>query len=286
MHVPTRVIPSRGAAALVAIAALACAADDGPMQLAYQFDVSQGSSFLTTINQDIAVAMGGHAMEGAREMRARYTILADAATGDNLHGTVRLDSLRASLIWGQSQERFDTRHLIGREFPMTVAPGGGPPTYDAEDLPAIDMGGRGGGAVPASMLIDYAFPTLPAEPVTVGSAWRETRTNRRLEATMWVTAEVQTTYRVSGMANIEGTRCLMIKSESTGTLSDGLAHGTVVPFSGQLQGSATWCFDPYSGVLVEMIGEEVTNGGTRSPDGGSATIQQTTRVEIRNVTAS
>ena len=109
---------------------------------------------------------------------------------------------------------------------------------------------------------------------------------KRLEATVWVAAEVRTTYRVTGTANIEGTRCLMIESESAGTLSDGFAHGADVPFSGKLQGTATWCFDTESGVLVEMIGEEVTDGGTQSPQGAGATIKQTTKIEIHNVTAT
>ena len=269
---------------LLAFAAMACRTGDAPMQLAYQLDAAEGDAFTATLSQNIAFAMGDHAVNGTRELRARYTIRGDRTAGHHLAGSVQLDTVRASMIWGQNQQRISTRHLAGVTFPLTVAPTGGAPKYDAETLPVIEVGG--GRPVPASLLIDYGFPTLPTEPVTTGSTWSETRTNHRLEAVVWVTADVTTTYRVKGTTTIEGTRCLLVESESVGTLSDGFAGGKEVEYAGQLTGSATWCFDAQSGVLVEMIGEELTDGAFRAPDGPERTIKQTTMIEIHNVTAS
>jgi len=267
-----------------ALAFMACSGGDDPVQLVYRFDAAPGQAFSTTLSQSLGVRMGDHAMDGTRELHARYRIMADAPhAGHDLRAIVRLDTVRASLIWGPNEQRIDTRHLAGREFALTVAPNGGEPTYDPASLPTMDMGQLGGGSVAPSLLIDYGFPTLPAEPVSTGSTWSETRTSRRLEATIWVTANVETTYRVTGREHIDGTRCLTIASASTGTLSDGNAHGDPVAFTGQLHGTAHWCFDAESGVLVRMTGEEITEGSIPRDEGAAATVNQSTKIEIHHV---
>ncbi len=264
---------TRHIACLLTLAAVGCRGADAPVQLAYRFDATQGNGYAAELAHEIDFSMGDHGMHGSRQLRARYTILGE---------TARLDSIRASMIWGENQQRFDTRHLAGVSFPLAVPATGGTPTYDVATLPVIEMGGQAGGTVPASIMIDYGFPTLPSEPVTTGSTWSETRRYPRLEAFMWVTADVTTTYRVKGRKTVEGTRCMEVTSESAGTLSEGSFNGDPQPYEGQLTGSATWCFDADSGVLVQMIGEEVTDGvsaGTERPD---IVIKQTTKFEVRS----
>jgi hypothetical protein len=257
---------------VLVLAAVGCRGADAPVQLAYRFEATQGTTFTAELGHEIDFSMGDHAMHGTREMRARYTVLGE---------TARLDSIRASMIWGPNQQRIDTRHLTGVVFPLTVSATGGPPTYDAT-LPVVDMGGQAGGAVPASIMIDYGFPTLPTESVTTGSTWSETRSYPRLEAFMWVMADVTTTYRVKGQSTIDGTRCVEVTSESVGTLSEGSHDGEAQPYAGQLTGSATWCFDAASGVLVQVIGEEATDGASAGTDRPDLMIKQMTKIEIHN----
>ena len=261
-------------AMFLALVAFGCSGAEAPVQLAYRFDTTQGNAFTAELGHEIDFSMGDHAMHGTRQMGAGYTILGESA---------RLDSAKASMIWGENQQRIDTRHLAGVVFPLTVPATGGPPTYDAGSLPVIEMGGQAGGAVPANILIDYGFPTLPTEPVTTGSTWSDTRSHPRLEAFMWVMADVTTTYRVKGQSTIDGTHCVEVTSESVGTLSEGSHDGEAQPYAGQLTGSATWCFDPESGVLVQMVGEELSDGVSAGTDRPDVLIKQTTKIEIRNI---
>jgi hypothetical protein len=252
------------------------------VQLAHQFQTSDGQSYVTTIEQTMAVQMGEHAMDGSRELSGGYTIRAsETSNGADLQGVVRLDSARATLVMGPGQQRADTRHLPGREFSLALPRAGGVPVY-GDEMPSIEMGERGGGAVPVSVLIDYGFPRLPDEPASVGSSWTEQRTRRQLESTMWVTAEITTTYTVVGHDTVQGSRCLLIESESSGTLSKGFAHGTSMDYVGELRGSATWCFDAAAGTLVHMSGQETTDGRVESQQ-ASASIAQTTSITIQHV---
>lgn len=276
-------IASIGLPSLGALLALcACGPTEGPTPLAHTFDPSAGRSYVTSLEQQMAIAMGDHAMSGSRELRAGYTIRGAESNGATQRAVVRLDSVRATLIMGQSQERFDTRDLRGREFTVALPAGGGAPGYVGEAMPVIDMGERGGGALPASALIDYGLPTLPSEPVARGSTWSERRTRRQLEGTVWVSADITTTHTVAGFDTVDGSRCLVVESESKGTLSDGLAHGTAVDYVGELQASATWCFDTAGGGLVHLQGEETTRGEIESAR-GSASIEQTTTVTVHQV---
>lgn len=283
MPTVTRPLLALGAG-LLASAAAACGTDE-PVELVYRLGGPPGASYVTTLTQDIIFDMGDHGGEGTREIRARYTIRAGDAPTDVTQqiGSVHVDSLRASMVWGQAQQRIDTRHLVGREFPMTVATTGGAPVYDSDSMPSIDMGDRGGGTVPMSLLVDYGFPAFPDRAVAAGSTWTETRIGRRLEGTLWTSADIVTTYRVAGMNTVGGVRCLDIESTSAGTLSDASGHGMELEYDGRLQGTARWCFDPASGELLEMTGEETTTGRAPWPNGATATIDQTTKVEIRNV---
>ena len=265
----------------LALVGMACRASPDPVRLAYQ--LGDQTSYVVSLEQKMAVRMGEHAMDGSRVLRAGYSIRAAAApVGVDLNAIVRFDSVHVDLVLGPSQHRIDTRHLPGREFALRVPAAGGPPQYDGDGVPTMEMGDRGGGSVPASLLVEYAFPALTDEPVSVGSTWTERKTRRQLEASVWVTADVTTTHTVVGYDTVEGRRCLVIESESSGSTSDGSAHGATFEYAGNVRGSARWCFDAAGGALLSMSGEEVTSGLV-DPDERSASIDQTSTITIRHV---
>jgi len=267
----------------LALVGVACRADPEPVRLGYQ--LPDQASYVVSLEQKMAVRMGEYAMDGSRVLRAGYSIRATgAATAEDLNAIVHLDSVHVDLVMGQSRHLIDTRHLPGREFALHMPAASGPPQYDGDEVPTVEMGERGGGSVPTSLLVDYAFPSLPDEPVSVGSTWTERKTRRQLEASVWVTADVTTTHTAVGYDAVEGRRCLVVESESSGTTSDGSAHGATFPYAGAVRGSARWCFDTAGGALLSMSGQEVT-AGVVNPEERSASIDQTSTITIRRVAA-
>lgn len=244
----------------LALLAAACGASDAPVQLTWHLDAGRPDSYTMSLTHEIDFSMGDHGMHGLRELGASYTLLGDAM--------VRLDTVRASMIWGENRQRIDTRHLAATSFPFP------------EQSPVIEMGGRNGGPIPVSHLIEYGFPTLPTEPVRAGSTWNEARSGLRPEGFLQVTANITTTHRVKGPNTVNGRDCLEIESTATGTLSDGAMEGNTVPYAGTLAGTATWCFDTASGTLVTMRGEEVTQGTSSVPDRPDMQISQKATIEL------
>jgi len=268
----------RRATVLLAFAVAACDGGDESWQLAYRLPASQGRSYATTLTHEIDFDMGDHTSHAVREIRTGFTVRAGAGPAT---GTVQLDSVRASMLWGQARMGIDTRHLAGRGFGIAVTDTS--PTFASDQVPIIDMGDKAGGPVRANLLVAYAYPRLPAEPVTAGSTWTERRTGPRLQGAVWVTEDVGTTHRVIGMETIDGTRCVRVESESTGTFSGGSMGELDLDFDGEIHGTASWCFDARSGALVELTGEETGRGSTPWPNRGTVRMDQTARVEVRTV---
>jgi len=265
----------------ITVATAGCRPSSDPVRLGYQLPTRGQRSYVVSVEQTMAVSMGEHSMDGTRSLRTGYSVrAAGTAGGPDLDAIVHLDSVRADLVMGESRYRIDTRDLPGREFALRVPATGGPPQYDGDSVPTMEMGDRGGGSVPATLLVDYAFPSLPNTPVSIGSTWTERTTRRQLDASVWVTADITTTYTVVGYDAVEGTRCLVIESESTGSTADGSAHGASFEYAGEVHGSARWCFDPAGGALISMSGEEVTSGLV-NPEERSASIEQTSAITIR-----
>lgn len=250
----------------LAVLVLACGGGDAPVTLAWHYESTSAPSYAVSLTHEIDFSMGDHGSHGIRELEASYAILGDAASG----GMVHLDTVRASMIWGNNRERIDTRHLAGASFPL-----------HSDESPVIEMGGRNGGSIPVSHLIDYGFPTLPAEPVSAGSTWSESRNGMLVEGFLQVTADVTTTHRVRGRTTVEGRECVEVESTSTGTLSDGMMDGNAVPYAGTFAGTARWCFDPVSGSLVAMHGEEVTRGTSSAEDRPDMEISQKTTIAVQ-----
>jgi type IV pilus biogenesis protein CpaD/CtpE len=242
-----------------------------------------GITYTAEYSQEVLVDMGDHAMEASRRYGARYTIT-DAGGGDERkEASVHLDSLGIAVTTGQGRQAFDTRHLIGDEFTMIVQDVGGAPEYGGE-LPAIDLGPMLGGAVGPMLLMDYGFPQLPGRPVSVGDTWVSTSTRSHVEGILEVTAHLTAEYTFAGWETAAGVECVRIEASVTGDLSGlGEQHEVAFDYTGTLHGTRVWLFDPASGSLVQMHGEDSTEGVMTS-ESVNAPVRQHTTVHIRSVT--
>jgi hypothetical protein len=234
--------------------------------------------------QNVLVDMGDHAMDASRQYGARYTITGTGDGSANRQASVRLDSLGIAITTAQGRQAFDTRHLIGDEFTISVGETGGAPEYGGE-MPAIDMGPMLGGEVGPAQLMGYGFPQLPDQPVSEGDTWQGTSTRSQVEGVLRVTGSLAAEYTFADWETVGGVDCVRIEATITGELT-GLGEALEIPFdySGTLNGTATWWFDPASGSLVRMSAEESTDGLMTS-ETIRAPVKQQTTVHIRSAAA-
>lgn len=273
--------------AVLCTGVVACSAGGGgdgasPVELRFALADGEPLSYSAEYRQDVLLDMGDHAMEAGRRYEARYTITGAGSADGHHQGSVRLDSLRIAVTTAQGRQAFDTRHLIGDEFEMTVGEAGGAPAYGG-DVPALDLGPMLGGEVGPTLLMDFGFPQLPDRPVSAGDTWQGTIHRTHVEGILAVTAELTATYTLAGWETANGVECARIEASISGDLS-GLTeqHGASFDYSGTLQGTRVWLFDPSSGSVVRMDGEESTDGRMTS-ESVDAPVEQLTTVHIRTV---
>jgi hypothetical protein len=237
-----------------------CAAGEGgveagPVDLRFALENGGLAAYTAEYEQDVLVDMGDHAMEAGRRYGARYTITGAGVRDGRHEGSVRLDSLDIAITTAQGRQAFDTRHLIGGEFTMTVGEAGGAPGYGGE-VPAIDLGPMLGGEVGPTLLMDYGFPQLPDHPVSAGDTWEGTSTRSHIEGILEVSAHLASEYTFAGWETVGGVECVRIEASITGDL-----------------------------LLVQMDGEESTEGVMTS-ESVNAPVRQHTTVHIRSVAGS
>lgn len=258
---------------------------EGPIDLRFALANEGAVTYTAEYDQEVLVDMGDHAMEAGRRYGARYTITGAGGAEGRHEGSVRLDSLGIAVTSAQGRQAFDTRHLIGDEFTMTVREAGGAPEYGGE-VPTLDLGPMLGGEVGPTLLMDYGFPQLPDLPVSEGDTWEGTVTRSQLEGILEVVAHLTAEYTFAGWETVGGVDCVRIEASISGDLSGlGEQHDVAFDYSGSLQGSRVWLFDPTSGSLVQMNAEESTEGRMTS-ESVNAPVQQHTTVQIRSVNGS
>lgn len=254
----------------------------GPVDLRFALAAGEPVTYSADYEQEVLVDMGDHAMEATRRYETRYTITGTGTSGGQHEASVSLDSLRVAVTTAQGRQAFDTRHLIGDEFTIAVREFGGTPEYGG-DVPAIDLGPMLGGEVGPTLLIDYAFPRLPDHPVAAGDTWVDTIERTHVEGVLSVAAELRAEYALAGWETVNGVRCARIEARVGGDLSGvGERGGVSLDYAGRLEGTRVWLFDPASGSLVQMEGEDSTEGRMTS-ESVDAPVRQHTTVRIRAV---
>jgi hypothetical protein len=266
------------AAGLLAFAA--CSADveageEEPLDLSFAA-FSEPRSYVAEYQQDIEWGTS----EVQRRYGARYTFTRVGEGAGGLSATAVLDSLGVGVSSPHGRQVFDTRYLAGSEFALTISERGGAPAYDAE--PVFDMTGMLEGTVTLSRLMNYGFPELPDHPVTVGDSWTSRSARSQVEAYLTMPASIETEYSFTGWETIDGVDCARIEARIVGkmTAQAVLQHGQRADYTGTLEGHATWHFDPDAGSLLQMSGEE-SSDGLLSTGQKETPIKQHTRVEIR-----
>lgn len=264
---------------------VACTTDGGggavgPVDLRFWLAEGEPVTYSAVYQQDVLVDMGNHAMEAERRYEARYTITGSGASEGRHEGSVSLDSLRVAITTAQGRQAFDTRHLIGDRFTVSVPDLGGTPEYGGE-VPSIDLGPMLGGEVGPALLMDYGFPQLPDHPVSVGDTWEGTIHHVHVEGVLPVTAELTAAYTLVGWETVNDVECVRIEARISGDLTGlGERSGISFDYSGTLEGSRVWHFDPSSGSVVQMDGEDSTDGRMTSEE-VDAPVRQHTTVQIR-----
>lgn len=295
------------ATAAIALAVAACSGDEGgAVELRFQGG-EMPRTWVASYEQDLE--WGSAAIQ--RRFGARYTLIGtgaasgaapspdaaasseaaaspDAAASPEAAGAtpgpagpdvrlrLHLDSLAIVVTLPHGRQAFDTRHLVGDEVDLSVAPRGGRPEWP-DGIPTLEIGMMEG-RVSLDRLVDVGFPELPGDPVAVGDRWTGRATRPDVEANVEATADVTTEYELAAWETAGGIRVARIVGRLAGqiTASDPDA-GTA--FAGSLEGTLTWHFDPDAGALVDMSGE-TTSDGVLTVSGNESTVRQRTRVRI------
>jgi hypothetical protein len=234
-------------------------------------------SYVASYEQDVEWG----AAEIERRYGARVTIPASTRTAAAADGRIRarLDSLGVAITIHGGRQAFDTRHLAGAELEMRIPPGGGPPTYFG-DVPALEIGMLEG-RVSLDRLLDLGFPDLPPGPAAVGDRWSAEWTRPMIEAHVAATATITVDYELAGWDTIDGVECARIEGRLTGPITAGSAESEAdaTRYSGTVEGTLTWHFDPEAGSVVAMAGETASDG-TLTVSGNDSRVRQVTRIRI------
>jgi hypothetical protein len=232
--------------------------------------------------QDVAIDVAGQPVNAQRTYEGTFTVRHDGETAEGRRATIRVDRLSAELVSSDGSEAFETGHIVGRRFDVTLDRKGGSPNY-AERPPAVETGAMAGGDVDISFLFDCAFPRLPDGVLLVGNTWRVKSRRHQVEGIVPVSADLLTTHQLSGFETVDGVRCMKIDMRSFAKLEGGIAD--MEPpwrYRGTLRGSGTWYFALDGGSLVSLTQEEVTQGNASS-SAMSTPIQQNTRIQVERV---
>lgn len=236
----------------------------------------QTTTYLAEYSQDIQ--WGSANLE--RRYGARYALTGLGGGDGGPQVSVRLDSLGVVVSTPHGRQVLDTRHLVGSEAEMAISGRGGIPLY-ADSFPVFEMAGVLEGEVPLSRLMNYGFPDLPDRPVQVGDSWTTHSSRPQIEAHLHLTANLTTEYRFEGWETVDGVDCVRIEGRMVGemTTRGQIRYGVSHDYTGTLQGSLTWFFDPSTGTLVGMTGEE-SSDGVMTTETAETPIKQYTQIQI------
>lgn len=269
-----------GLLAFAACSGDAEAGEEAPLDLRFAA-FGEPQSYRAEYEQDIK--WGTSDVE--RRYGARYTFTRFGESTEGLRVTARLDSLGVGVSSPHGRQVFDARYLTGSEFQLMIPERGGAPTYQGEVI--FDMTGMLEGEVALSRLMNFGFPELPDHPIKIGDSWTSGSARSQVEAYLTMPANFETEYRFTGWETIDGVDCARIEGRITGEMAAraALQYGQSADYTGSLQGQATWYFDPASGSLMRMSGEESSDGWLTTGE-KETPIKQQTRIDIRRRDAS
>ena len=210
--------------------------------------------------QNIDIGGGEVPLRGERAFNTTFVLRPESEAAGPVKTSVTLQDFAASFNMAHKHQVLETDHLRGKSLVLSVDPKGGQPRQLAA-LPPLNLGSTSGGKLDPAFLIEYSFPRLPQGAPLTGDTWEETVKGRRLAGNFQVDASVTTVHRYAGIEEVNHVPCVKIESSSTGRLEGSQKQmGEQWDYSGTLEGTATWYFEPNSGYLVRYTGTESARG--------------------------
>lgn len=249
--------------------------------LTYAASESEPLTYRATCTQSLEIGKEEETLRGRRVYESTYVMKPEALAA-GVKAYIILDGLSASESMADEQVVLDTSRFRGRSLILAMEPQGGSP-WQLNHIPALDFGLASGDTLDSAFLFGYAFPRLPDEPIEEGDTWRESISGKRLEGNFLANASFTVVHTYAGMEEIDHTPCVKVESKTTGHVRGSQdRQGKRWHYTGTLEGTATWYFEPEHGVLVGYSGVESTEG-REITDGTVNPVVQETKVDIVRV---
>ena len=192
--------------------------------------------------------------------------------------TVTIDRARASYTAHAMTQRLGTRHLTGREFPLSISDDGRQLELSDSSAPlVIDLGPPMVEGLSITDLVADTMPVLPEVAVAVGTIWTTERPVRSLEGWGWGTGRLTSRHKITAVERRGAGTVVSVATEAEASF-DSVEDKRA--FSGDLKRTLRWTFDATHGRLLSMSMEQETEGTCVVPQ-GEITIRQLTRVDLR-----
>jgi hypothetical protein len=141
----------------------------------------------------------------------------------------------------------------------------------------IGMGQMIGGNYPVELALADIMPTLPHDPVALGSTWKSSRDARFLEGWAWTQGRLTSEHKVTDLGEKDGHTIVSVTSTSYAQLND-VEGGVVFGGDGELKRTAQWRFDATEGRLLSVSMEQESTGINTMPQ-CDIDVRQITKVQ-------
>ena len=255
--------------------------------LVYRLEPGQTLRYHTSSTQNATQEMMGQSMNIQTNSTSDYTVTGNGRDAQkNILTTVTIDTIGIVTTDPQGERTVDLTPIIGKSFGLTLSSLGKEMVFSGTDSLQVEFGPMGGGTRNAQSFFRNPFPDLPENPVTIGSTWTTRDEQVEPQSGMEITITTQTTNILDGFETIDGTECLRIKSQATGTLDGtGEQMGMSMTLEGDLEASSTWYLTYKKGVFVKATSNSFMEGTVMVSGQTNMTIPitQESKAEVRLV---
>ncbi len=228
--------------------------------LMYQLSPDQVCKYNTTTEQNQTMEMMNQSMESEANTLMNYSLKETGFdTAENYITKITIDTISMNAKGPGGERTFDLSSLMGKSVKFVVSPKGKQIELSNPDSVKINLGPMAGGEQDAKSFfqdIDI-LPELPQNPIKIGESWTSEKNEKQPRSGMEINIDSKTTSTLKGFENIEGTDCLKIVSQITGTIDgSGEQMGRQMDIEGDIDGSSTWYFAYKKGVFVKLTSNQ------------------------------
>ncbi len=193
---------------------------------------------------------------------------------------VKIDSIRGTYTAHEMTQRLATAHLVGQHFELIAGNHARQLLWQAsEGEPTIDLGRIIPGGLPVALLLSSIFPTLPEQPVDIGSTWTSQQNIRSLEGWIWASGQLTGQHTVTDIGQFDGHTVISVTTHAEAELDtppDSRQSSSTV----RLNRTAEWRFDATAGALLSLSVEQETTSGSNDLPQGQVAVRQLTAIEL------